>query len=253
MATSTLGLGRRRWSSPRQCYLHISVPCHEDKQVVKNYEITGVHAKTAHLPSRETWTSTEYKVPLACRSPHSKRNLEWFRSFSTAHGYVQQMYTHRHTHKPQSCATVAHGCFNAVTSRLAVLCFPVCHNSLSTSFSWLRMPRTIGTCLPSSRPHQPTSLVASGWMYCILVCGTHLQLPPWFSTRVLVETTTESLWCPHTSASDFGLRHPLHSSFRGLFEPPSMAWSFLYCCDFSLKQLARSSPFFGISGMLWKS
>jgi len=44
--------------------------------------------------------------------------------------------------------------------------------------------------------------------------------------------------------------HPLHSSFHGLFEPSSMAWSFLYCCDFSLEQLARSSPFFGISGML---
>jgi len=52
--------------------------------------------------------------------------------------------------------------------------------------------------------------------------------------------------------SDSALRHPLHSSFRGPVEPPSAPELILCCCDFSLEQLAGSSPFFGISGVLPK-
>lgn len=105
--------------------------------------------------------------------------------------------------------TVGRGCFSAVTSRLWQHCSfwsatTACQKVSVSS----ECGSAIGTCHPLLQPHQPTAANCKvNWLWvveCIifwLVVLTYWPFPPRFSTRILAETTTASLWYRHLSAT----------------------------------------------------
>ena len=105
MAASTIGLGRRRWSSPQKCYLHCLYTCHSSqkdanyhmryrivKWLVGSIMTTSLQAYTAKLPGKSWQVLAVTDKPMQWHRAADKNGWSVCKLSADCRRYCRQTY-----------------------------------------------------------------------------------------------------------------------------------------------------------------